>query len=250
MLTNIDHISPSGMRTLFTCEQKFVHDKTDRIAFTSKPLALGNAFHKYMEACFHDPLRFDEPRAWELSKEFDVDSFDRARLHAMALGYFANKDPFERVLDIELEIRSGLFMGRIDAVIENDQGKWIVDLKTSSSKELQPIELIINNPQMMMYNRFRTQAIPFGYAGICYRVIHKPGERPKKQESWQDFRDRLAPVQVSSVYLKKTEFPKDATETLWKTALSLVTELETREPRRNLFACWDCQYRSKCFGNT
>ena len=242
----LDHLSPSGMRTLWTCEQRFYFDKTNRIRTASRPAELGSAFHKYMELTRHQQHRFilNEPDLWDLvSKEYlTLDLFDRARLHAMALKYYQELDPWEEVLECESEQNIGLYKGIRDVIVKNMTGKWIVDLKTSGRPTIPEAEDIAYTPQMMMYVLFDHEA-----KGVCYRSIKTPTERPKVKETWDEFRDRIASVEVRNIWVPREDFDLAEAQRFWLHSLDKAKR-SLEMPNKNYFACWDCQYKEQCHG--
>jgi len=177
----------------------------------SDALRIGSSAHYWLRS-FH-LFGVSEPaidRFYSEVTAFDADTeYEISLAKAMAKGYEARygKDEFN-VLAAEKTVRtkialtyqSCIFAGKIDMIIQADNGVWVVEHKTASSMDDRYFERLELDPQITgyIYLASRNSA---NVLGVLYNVIRKPSIAQKKSEGQQDFFARLA-----QDYLDRPEF--------------------------------------------
>lgn len=130
---------------------------------------------------------------------------------AMVEGYFNRFGYYEKVINeihFEIPLADGSYYhGYIDGLIEEDNGYWLLEIKTASIIDKTYIDKLAFNEQIDNY----FYAIKNGYLenikldkpllGIKYRILKKPLIRQKQKESIMEFRKRLVEKMADPEYI-------------------------------------------------
>ena len=82
--------------------------------------------------------------------------------------------------------------GRIDEVIEKENGIWLQENKTKSRIDISTLQdTIPENIQVMFYAVAAQLKYGRPVKGVIYNVIRKPGQRQRQKEADQDYIDRI-----------------------------------------------------------
>jgi hypothetical protein len=220
----------------------------------------GSALHSLAEKCSHDASELTQESFEGACMEYrlDVDK-DGPKLVSMLREYSKARNKGERILAMEMEVVTGDFVMYLDAVIEDERGWFIVDLKTAS--ELDPLvkNKMRNDYQVNLYmTHAGLVAEKLGldmakFVGFEYREIMKPKERMKKNETREELAERMCPA-VRFTLLRPSDARMD--ETMEQVYRRLVRARELFSgcgaPTENRSLCVNkgtsCRFFSQCNG--
>lgn len=98
----------------------------------------------------------------------------------------------ERPIRYELN-KKVVVVGKIDNIVENQERRWIYELKNLKSLDMDRVRSIKTDPQSSLYleahNRSNKKSEQLD--GILYQIIRKPSIRQKKKESRGEYLVRL-----------------------------------------------------------
>lgn len=150
------------------------------------------------------------------------------------------------------------FHGYIDGIIEEEDGYWLLEIKTASIIDKTYIDKLIFNDQIERY----LYATANGYLenftldkpllGIKYRIIKKPLIRQKQKESIMEFRQRLIEKlqeedNIIEVILNRTD--EELEDSIKDTLHDILTIETTTRFTKTLSACSTygrCPYMELC----
>lgn len=158
----------------------------------AEALFFGTAIHSALELIYRD-----FPLDVALAALDELDDVNRAKARAMITRYheryFVDEDA-PAVVDVEKWLKCSFgpheYIGRADAIIEREDGLWIVEHKTAASVDDGYMQRVKIDTQSMLY--VIAAQIEYGrpVAGVIYDVLVKPAIRLKKTEAIEDFEAR------------------------------------------------------------
>ncbi len=262
-------LSHSSAQLLLGCEQRFHFYKIERVTpdpgqTKSDALAIGSAFHSILERSLHEKPASITAELARCTADPDIglDEEDQALVHGMVLRYLRlHKKSGLRVLAVEVEIKSDDFLGYIDAVMEDSEGKWsIVDLKTWGSLTDAQMRQLPKDPQMNLYGSKMALVaeqlglLPENFVGVRWRVAVKSTSKRKKTEDYGTYVKRLADdhLRAVDIFIAKEKLDcegrLDIHKRLWEKSERLRAGVE--KPIKNFGNCYSyfraCEYFSRC----
>lgn len=190
-------ISYSETQAFKTCQKMHEWQYTKGIRPKEKAEALffGSAIHSALEMLYKDM-----PLGAALSALDELDDVNRAKARALITRYHEKymTMPVD-VVAVEQWVKHTFgedsifgkqeFIGRVDAIIEQDGRRWIVEHKTATSVDEAYLERVQIDTQSMLYILAAREE--FGeIEGVIYDILIKPAIRLKKAESIEEFEER------------------------------------------------------------
>lgn len=169
----------------------------------SEALSLGSAVHKGIETwSVEEAVRYfiDECPIPKTQEEADKQNITLGTIRSMLTGYFATFAPFEEhkpetefsfVLTKPRSKRKVIIAGKIDDIVQLEDGQWLVEYKTASSIDKGYIDRLYVDTQISLY-MLAAQKLGYKPKGIIYRVLKKPQIRQKKDETVEAYLFRMA----------------------------------------------------------
>lgn len=278
-MDKIPALSYSSMSEIFTCEQKYAWRKVMQVSEDTDfeqardALDVGTIFHKALENTSHSLKGFRYSDLMEIfeqgyeDKEGEIQSYSLdpewhgPMIYAMLRRY---KNMHEgaglQVASVECELNyKEDFTGSTDLVLEEDNGYWIADMKTSADPDRYIIaEKLKNDWQLNLYVHFYQKVMKpkKPILGARYRVVQKLAKATKRRsnESVKQFCDRAYGRIKAVEYIIPIEQmnPEAAYETFKKARAKQKALHKNSVPVRNLKNCMDfnrpCPYWSRCHG--
>lgn len=264
-------LSHSTAKTMLLCEEKFVHYKVrnaprDKDYEKSTALSLGSAVHWILEKSLGDyPADIiGDLDLCESDPDIMLPNSERYLAHAMVLKLVRlNKKCGHRFVAVEPSIDNSWFTGKIDMILEGEDGKWwIGDYKCLKSfRPDMDGRMLFRDPQLNIYaSRAKDIAKlldldPEKFGGTRYRVCTKSSAKRQPKESEVDIVLRL----VNAVKAYDIEVPVESmnpkfAETLHKKLYKRSMDLR-KDPSKavkNYNSCMNffkpCEYWSQCHG--
>lgn len=261
-------LSYSSMNEILGCEQKYALRKVLQVepdedySQETDALDVGTVFHSCLEHCQHDLNGFQYPTLVKLIREFDnLDvSVHGPLLWAMLRRYkLLHEDSGLKPVDIELELLSPKeYRGFVDAVMEDDKGLWITDLKTASFISRFLNSRLISDRQLNLYAYYYEKLVKHSkpLLGCRYRVVTKSKLKQKKTESFKEFSNRIFAGINAYEYIIPIEKmnPEVAANTLKKVRTRQKQLHKNSVPIKNFNHCESyfrpCEFWSRCHGKT
>lgn len=264
-------LSHSSAGLLLECEQRYVHHKVlktkpDPDYVKSDALAVGSAFHWILEKSRHEKPKSitEDLEHCVMDEDILLPEEEMPLVHAMVLKYLRlHQASGFKVLEVETELKTEMFHGFVDAIVEDPMGFWyILDLKTYKTLNPASIRALTKDPQLNLYAAHAPLLAKIHnldekrFGGCRWRVVTKSSAKQKASESTADYVMRLVEKHLSSydltVPVAKLS-PAERAEThraLWEKT----KELKTRPPIRNYKNCLSyfspCPHWSQCYGKT
>lgn len=262
-------LSHSSASLLLDCEERYVHYKIrkteqDPDYVKSDALAVGSAFHWILENSRHEkPKSITADLAHcAADKDIRLPEEEFALVHAMVLRYLRlhhQEMPGFKVLEVETEIKTEMFHGFIDAILEDPEGRWhILDLKTYKTLYRPGLAALPRDAQLNLYAGHAPLLAEMHnldmkrFGGVRWRVVLKSTAKQKASESTAEFVKRLVDKHISAfdiaVPLEKMAIDErmETHRLLWEKS----KELQTRKPLKNFKSCFSfysaCPYFSRC----
>lgn len=174
-----------------SCQRKYWHkriNKTTPDKDYKEPnyFAFGAAHAECQEAFGENPRTMTSEAIIRICDRHGLDINKAAQLMAVLRKYYAS---FEvgKVLEREKWLEHPVLVGKIDKLVALEGKRWIVEDKTTSDINPALRDTLRVDTQLCLYSACREQ---FEADGIIYRVVSKPKQRRKKEESWQDYTQR------------------------------------------------------------
>jgi hypothetical protein len=259
----------------------------------SRPLFTGSWIHRALETHYvkgdwkvghqeyvneWEKLFIEEKE--ELSKKFGPIPNAVARIMRSYEWYYRNDGwkpvMVEQILEVETPLKPFVFKGRLDLVIEDNEGLlWLVDHK-SASMIPQPTSYHAMDPQLMLYPWAAQIQYKLNIAGVIYNYVRsKPPSVPginkdgsisrrrvdtdyptlllflkKNGYDPSDFVDVLRPLAKRSPFLRRYRLPRESqvTKEVLLDTLSVVkrTQETKRFTRTITRECMQCPYHDLC----
>lgn len=214
-------LSNSMISEFKTCERKFVfsyvlNKDIDEDYIQPKYFAFGNAFHEIMEEINHDPMKFTVEILNRVSDKHGLDPvYEKSKL-VQCVNLYLKEAPKSGLKVIATEVYfKNKNAGTVDAIgVDKDNNWWIIDLKTAASLSSLRVEMLSVDSQMALYAYHADDIkksvedllnVKLGdFLGIRLREVTKAKERKKKvEETFDQFYDRLSPIEYRELILKK-----------------------------------------------
>ena len=262
-------LSVSSANTLRQCEQKWYHYKVANTPHDSDHdpgdnLMIGSAFHWLIEECEHKWPGKIVPLLKRYTAEED-DNFDKSYyplLIGMVWSYTKYLESTDlEVLAIEHEIKDPTFVGYVDAIYEDSNGKWwISDNKTWKYFSHKDVAKEANHIQLNTYASFAKSIATYcglalkDFGGCRLMVTTKPGYKQGKKSAkeyaeamkeWSLTYDIVIPKKALNI-----DEHRDNHDELYFRSMEL---REEHNPVRNYNHCTSffrpCEYWSQCHGS-
>ncbi len=185
-------LSKTSLGEYVSCQRKFWHSrikKTDRDDDwkKGKALSIGAAYAECQEIFRGDIGAMTSSEIIRVCDRNGLGVTEAAQIMAMLRCYFANVGK-EIVEKCEVWLEHEILIGRLDKLIRLEDGIYILEDKTASeTNQAQLSATLPTDPQLCVY---AANAEQFDAKGIIYRVVRKPKERRKKEESWLEYTQR------------------------------------------------------------
>jgi hypothetical protein len=122
-----------------------------------------------------------------IAERNDLGVTEAAQIMAMLRCYFSNVFG-ETVEKCEVWIEHPTLTGKLDKIVTREGKRFILEEKTASEINQASLSATLpTDPQLCLY---ASQAKQFDVEGIIYRVVRKPKERRKKEETWVEYTQR------------------------------------------------------------
>jgi hypothetical protein len=219
-------LTNSQIQTWLNCRRYYKFNYIDLLkpAEESVALRIGSAVHEglhgwYMTGEYKKSVARFYEKAIEsilsVSDAIDVLSIDSEQQVVLAMmnGYccYYTEEMFDlldgviNVIDSEREIKTQVdedvwFAGKIDLILEDESGQWLMESKTTSIIDDRYFEKLAIDPQVTGYTFLASKFFP-DLRGIIYNVVRKPSIRQKKGETTEQFYERMR-----EDYIKRPEF--------------------------------------------
>lgn len=179
----------------------------------SDALQWGTALHRGLAAYYTANLSLDA--AIEACKGCYKEEF----VVAMLTGYdnrYREEDSSLKVVEVESKFSQTIrnlkrnkthwvARGILDGLVELDGELYLLEHKTASDIDVAYIEKIWADFQTMFYATYYSQQIGRGIVGVIYNVIRKSQKRQGKNETLEQFRDRLVETYLTEdMYHRET----------------------------------------------
>ena len=127
----------------------------------------------------------------ECVADYDMDSYDRAKLEALLFGYFykySSQDwvavDVERDIQVELDVKPYQFVGKIDTLITDDSGQLVMLEHKTTAESLDDLtkpyfRKLAYDLQISAYHMAQF-LMEEELSHTIYDVVHKPRIRPRK----------------------------------------------------------------------
>jgi hypothetical protein len=186
--------SKSSKAEYLSCQRKYWHSRikktdTDPDYRKGKALNFGSAFADCQELFRQDWRLMTTQDVIRIVEKNNLGVTEAAQMMACLRIYFANIPDGEKVEKVEAWIEHPLLIGRLDKIATRKDGKrYILEDKTSSEINQAVLSVTLKtDPQLCAY---ASAAKQFDAEGIIYRVVQKPKEKRKKEESWLEYTQR------------------------------------------------------------
>lgn len=211
-------ISYSGMSGFRKCPRYYYWKYIRRLekATFKLPFIVGRIMHHGIQILFEHPAKAEDEikkkfrqEAQDARKKFpEMSTWDEEGLASqeyLTVGMLAAFRNYfkkflagtkhiatEKVLKYALNKRVTI-VGKIDNVIQNQEKKWIYELKNLRTLDMDRVRAIKTDPQSALYLEVHNRQEPKKdrLDGIIYKIIRKPSIRQKKKESRKEFMLRL-----------------------------------------------------------
>jgi len=166
-------------------------------------LTLGSAVHKFVETGDIDQaLALYDDVLPQTPEQADRMAIDMATVQAIAEQY----PRFYRPLDIRPEVKFRVpilnpdtgaksrrfhLSGKADGIVLDDGKWWLFELKTASQITETYIERLRLNLQITTYIYALQRQFGIHFEGVIYRIIRKPQIKQRRDESLQQFCERI-----------------------------------------------------------
>ena len=249
-------LSQSSAAMYLSCQRKWklYASKTDKDPDWRKGKALrfGAAYAECQEEFRDNWKLMTTQKIIRIAERNDLDINDAAKLMACLRTYFANVKEGDVVEKVELTLDHPMLSGRIDKTILRDGKRYIGEDKTAS--EINPAlpTILLTDPQLCVYAECQEQFEADG--GIIYRVVSKPKEKRKKEESWEAFTQRCKCEFLELVIPFESLQIKEALGRIQVIADEIDSKVKLEEFPQNFRNCEmfgsGCEYYSRCHGKT
>lgn len=212
--------SHSKINTYKMCPKMFEYKyikKLTPLADKSNNLFLGELLHKGVELKSIDKLlEYIDTSNYTPTEESETLI---TMVLAMVEAYFLKfgiKEKIHNELYFTLPIDDDMFEGYIDGLIEEEDGYYLLEIKTASIVDKTYIDKLRFNDQIERYlygishGEIENFKLDKPILGIKYRIIKKPLIRQKQKESIMEFRNRLIEKlqeedNIQEIILSRTE---------------------------------------------
>lgn len=187
-------------------------------------LAIGQAFHTGLEHWRNgnpDPIAHAVAKIQSSMAEMEMDAdtiaIESARLTAYLAGYMARfESDMGGSFDVERELTDSVETGFIDALWEDPMGsRWIIEDKTRTQLTQNLHYVLPMNEQLLTY-AVLCKKHGIDVAGCIYRETKKTQTRPKKDETVNEYCQRVIDIyktDFENLYVEHTfEFDKSVVD--------------------------------------
>lgn len=200
-------LSPSSLALFIGCNRKYFYKKVAKfkpdpdVEDDQEALQVGSAYHKILEDTRHKLDGLAYATVESVVKTFDLlnPNHHGPMIFAMLGKYKATHAKSGlKVLACEHVIETNAFYGIVDVVLENEDGWWIGDMKTSANYSPSLIPTLPRHPQLNLYAAHYkeiAQALaidPDRYRGCRYLLATKTKIRRRDDETVGSFIKRCS----------------------------------------------------------
>jgi len=225
----------------------------------SAPLNIGKALHYGIEhSSSEKALEYMNQQDYFLTEKGETEIVLVLGMVDAYLLKFGTAEKIQHEVEFNLKLfensEENDFHGFIDGVIEEDDGYYLLEIKTASQVDNGYIKKLEFNDQISRYWYALEQTLDKPLLGVKYRIIKKPAIRQKIGESVSEFRQRLIErlQQDDSMFefiLKRT--PEQIIDCIEDTKQDITTIKQSRRFPKSLGACSQygtCPFIELCCG--
>ena len=236
-------------------EYKYI-EKLVPLGADTKALSMGKAFHTGIEHGSSDAaLEFMEKDEYFMSQESENDKI----ICLAMVDAFLKKFPEAKTWEHEKHLVGSMvdkddFQLYLDGLEKDGDGYWIIELKTASKIDETYVDKLDFNDQISRYY-YMAKKEGLKIHGIKYYVVKKPLLRQKKNESVEQYRERLVErimEEDSIFYTEIHRTPEQISECIEDTKYDIEVIKNTTRFTKNLCACsmygTRCPYMDLCRG--
>lgn len=186
-------LSKTSLGEYCNCQRQFFHSrikKTDRDSDwkKGKALSFGAAFAECQDIFRNDYSKMTTSEVIRVTERNELGVTEAGQLLACLRLYYANIRPGEIVEKSEVWLEHPTLVGKLDKIVKINGKKYILEDKTSSDINRSVLSTsLLTDPQLCLYASCADQ---FEADGILYRVVEKPKQRRKKEESLIEYTQR------------------------------------------------------------
>jgi hypothetical protein len=260
-------LSYSSLTQLQGCQRKYYYRKVKKYApdfdADTDALITGKIYHSLLEVSGHTKPTREHAEAVLNVPEYGEAIAKNHEIFASALacayGYARLRDKYPvRLLAAEKEIQSDNFLGYIDAIVEDDDGWYILDLKTAAMINERKAAQLHRDLQLNLYvaQLHQLELDPFAFRGCLYNVVQKSKQKRYSNEKFTEYAER-ANTQCVEFFIPHQKMNIQAAiemhERYHIIAEQLHGNIEDHEVPQNFGYCESffkpCEFWSKCYGN-
>jgi hypothetical protein len=259
-------LSYSSLSQLQGCQRKYyrkVKKLEPDFAPETDALLTGKMYHSLLEASNHTKPTKEHAISIMDNPEYEASIIENPELFAQALAcsfaYARLREKYPvRVIAVEKEISSDNFLGFIDAIVEDDTGWFILDLKTAATINERKAAQLHKDLQLNLYTAHihQIELDPTAFRGCLYNVVQKTKQKRLSSEKFTEYAERVN-AQCVEFFVPNQKLNVRAAvemhERYHDIAEQLHGNIEDFEVPQNFGYCESffkpCEYWSKCYGN-
>lgn len=260
-------LSYSSLSQLQGCQRKYYYRKVKKLAPDFEPetdaLLTGKMYHCLLELSGHTKPTREHATAVIENPEFADAIANNPDLFATALacsyGYAKLRAKYPvTVVAVEKEIVSDNFLGYIDAIVSDDNGWYILDLKTAATINERKASQLHRDLQLNLYAAHINQIEldPDQFRGCLYNVVQKSKQKRYSDEKLTEYAERVGATCVE-FFIPKEKLNIQAAVEMHADYHDIATDLEGIVEEsyvpQNFGYCESffkpCEFWSRCYGN-
>jgi hypothetical protein len=250
-------LSATGANTYLSCQRKYWHQRLDKTCHDSDSrqgngLVFGRVIAQLQEEFSPDPIKL--MTATRIKEAFAAEGLsinDAARGMAVLRKYYGT---FAQgvVTKVEQWLEHPTLVGKLDKLMKFCDRTFIIEDKVFSDINPALRDTLKTDSQLCLYASCAEQ---FEADAIMFRVISKPKERRKKEESWEEYARRCTCEALEITF----EFSELDIKGCLDKFESLQAEISEKGMEKARYMCntkncqsygYACEWFSQCHGKT
>jgi len=260
--------------TLFQgCNRRWFYKKVRKLPIDpdceedTTALRVGKCFHQILEDCNHDRRFYKLDLIKKCFADNDItDPTNRGMIMAMVDMYLKlHEKQGLKIRVCEIQIGDDDLIGYIDAIMTDDDDGWyIVDLKTAGRLNNSLLARLSKDPQLNIYSYYVPQIAkmlnldPDNFRGTRYRVTTKAQIKMNKKESLLEFMNRVKErIESYDICIPAEDLIPEQTYRGFmriRDKMNETSEMVDEKVTQNFGYCEQyfkpCEYWSRCYGKT
>lgn len=259
-------LSYSSLSQLQGCQRKYYYRKVKKYQPDFEPetdaLTIGKIYHSLLETSGHTKPTREHAETVLNMPEYGEAIAKNHELFAQALacayGYAPLREKYPvRLIAVEKEIQTDNFLGYIDAIVEDDNGWYILDLKTAATINERKAAQLHRDLQLNLYvaQMHQIELDPEKFRGCLYNVVQKTKQKRYSNEKFTEYAERVKVPCVEFFIPREKLVPQAAVEMherFHMLAEQLHGNIDDHEVPQNFGYCESffkpCEFWSKCYG--